>query len=110
MNIEFKMVNNIGIVKVSGSLVIVNVEEFNNKFDEYLEENNNFILDLSDLEFIDSTGLGAIVSVMRKATQKGGDLKISCLSTKAKMVFEITHVFKIFDVFDTTEAAIEGFE
>ena len=101
--------NGIGVLQIEGSLNASNVSQFKTQFAKYLDETNKFVLDMEKLEAIDSTGLGAIVSCLKKVSEAGGDLKIALLQTKPRMVFEITRAYKIFDIYDNIDAAIESF-
>jgi anti-sigma B factor antagonist len=67
---------------------------------------STFIIDLANVPFIDSSGLGALVSGLKQAKLAGGTLVLAALRDQARMIFEITMAFRIFDVFDTTDEAL----
>ncbi|MDA3838202.1 MAG: STAS domain-containing protein [Candidatus Delongbacteria bacterium] len=99
----------VGVISVTGRLDASNTTTFKEEFLKWLNETNEFVLDLSRLEFIDSTGLGGIVACMKYASEKDGDLKIACLQSKPRMVFEITRANKIFDIYDDVATAVESY-
>ncbi len=68
------------------------------------------MFDLSEMDFIDSTGLEALVSCLKKAMETEGDIYVANLTTKQRLVFEMTRAFKIFTVFDDVKTAMEAFE
>lgn len=70
---------------------------------------NRVILDISQLQFIDSSGLGTFLSIQRFLTGIGGALKLSCISKPVHTMFEIVSMHKIFEIFPTTEEAIHAF-
>ena len=69
----------------------------------------NVVIDLQNVEFVDSTFLGALVAGLKKATMKNGDLRISGLQEPVRAMFELTRLYKIFDIFNTQEEAIKSF-
>jgi anti-anti-sigma factor len=69
----------------------------------------NVIIDLSATEFVDSSFLGALVAGLKKATMRSGDLKIVGLQPPVRAMFELTRLYRIFDIFDTTEDARNSF-
>ena len=75
-----------------------------------IEDNNkNVIIDLSAVEFVDSSFLGALVGGLKKATMMSGDLKIVGLLAPVKAMFELTRLYRIFDIFETVEDAVKAF-
>lgn len=109
MQFFVKIENNIGVIPIDGRLDASNVANLKKDFLAWLGETNNFVLDLSRMDFIDSTGLGGIVACLKYASEKNGDLKIACLQSKPRLVFEITRANKIFDIFDDVKSAVESF-
>jgi len=67
------------------------------------------IIDLTDVEFVDSAGLAALVKGMKDARKGGGDLRIvSPTAEDAMRVFKLTRFDKVFAMFDTLEEAQRG--
>jgi anti-sigma B factor antagonist len=75
-----------------------------------LDVHPQVVFDLSQLEFVDSSGLGAFLSCLRHVQTKGGDLKLCGLSQQVRMLFELVRMHRIFHIFDTREAAIAAFQ
>lgn len=67
--------------------------------------NGKIVIDLSEVDFIDSTGLGSLVGIARKKREQGGDVRLACLNEKLRKVFEITQAFRLFDIYDDAETA-----
>lgn len=110
MTIEFHKEGRIGIIKIIGRLDASNARELKDNFVKYLEENIFFVMDFSELEFIDSTGLGAVISAFKHASEVDGDVYIANLQPKPRMVFDITRAYRIFDVYEDVESAIEAMQ
>ena len=108
MEINFTLKNDVGIIKIIGRLIATNAKEFKEKFPDFLKQARYFVLDLSDMEYIDSLGLGSIISFYKAITDADGDLCIACLQSKPKTLFQITKVHLIFNVFEDLEEAIDS--
>jgi anti-sigma B factor antagonist len=68
------------------------------------------ILDLGRVQFIDSTGCGAILSYLRQLNPVGGDLKICSVSKGVRSLFELVRMHKILDIFNTCDEAKKAFK
>ena len=67
------------------------------------------VVDLTDVEFMDSSLLGTLVLGLKWSTFKEGDLKIVGLQPPVQAMFELTRMYKIFDVYDNVEEALAAF-
>jgi anti-sigma B factor antagonist len=67
------------------------------------------IVDLKDVRFIDSSGLGVLVSGFKNASSRQGSIKLSGLQTQVKSMFELTRLHRVFDIFQTVDDALESF-
>jgi anti-sigma B factor antagonist len=67
-------------------------------------------VDLSHLRFVDSSGLGAMLSCLRQLNATGGDLKLCGMSKAVRAVFELVRMHRIFDIYDTRELAVSAFQ
>jgi anti-sigma B factor antagonist len=69
----------------------------------------NILIDLSEVRFIDSSGLGALVSGFKNAITNQGNLKLSGLQPQVKSMFELTRLHRVFEIFPSAGEAIENF-
>lgn len=67
------------------------------------------IIDLSDVEFLDSSGMGAILAAMRQLISMGGHLKIAGVNKPVRTLLELVRFNKILDIFDSVDSAIQSF-
>lgn len=67
------------------------------------------IVDLKDVRFIDSSGLGVLVSGFKNASSRQGTIKLSGLQTQVKSMFELTRLHRVFDIFQTVDDALESY-
>jgi len=86
-----------------------NVDEFKRDMAPLLDTHAKLVLDLSRLRFVDSSGLGAFISCLRKLNAKGGDLKLCGMSKQVRAVFELVRMHRVFDICATREDAVRAF-
>ena len=86
--------------------------EFKTKVIDLITHNefHQVIFDLHRLQFIDSTGLGTFLSVLRVLNTKGGELKLARMNKPIRTMFELVSMHKIFEIFNSTEEAIRSFQ
>ena len=84
-------------------------EDFKRNMQPILDANHKMVLDMSPLQFVDSAGLGAILSCLRKLSAAEGDLKLCGLTKPVRAIFEISRMHRIFDIFPTRAEAIQAF-
>jgi len=77
--------------------------------DEIEQGNSKVIIDLAAVEYVDSSFLGALVAGLKRATMKNGDLKLVGLQPPVKAMFDLTRLYRIFDIFDTNDEAEKSF-
>jgi len=73
------------------------------------EGKNNLVIDLQDVRFVDSSGLGSLVSGFKNASARNGNLKLSGLQPQVKSMFELTRLHRVFEIFPGAEEALASF-
>ncbi len=66
---------------------------------------NHVVVDLGGTEFMDSSGLGALIGCLKLARQAGGDLRIANVRPQVRMVLELTSMHRVLTPYDTADAA-----
>lgn len=113
MNIEHSKKDNILIITPEGeSLDAKDAPKFKEKVFGLITDNksSNVVFDLQHLKFIDSSGLGSFLSVLRLLSHQGGELKLARMNQPIRTTFELVSLHKIFEIFNTTEDAISSFD
>ena len=109
MEYHFETDGNVLKVSLSGRLVASCSQEFKDTMFERLKDHKRVLFNLKQMEHVDSSGLGALVSILQWENSNSGVIKLCCLQPRPKIVFDITKVYRIFEIFDTEEAAMEAF-
>src|ERR1051326_847488 len=98
------------VVGVDGQLIVGNRQELKQKVLDALEEGSRkFVIDFSKTGYIDSSGLGVLVSLSKKIREQGGELRLADLNDDLKTLFELTKLDTLFQISDTRERAVESF-
>lgn len=111
MNMSTEITNGVVVVFVKEErLDANNSEELKAELNRLFESGNtNLVVDLKQVRFIDSSGLGVLVSGFKNASTRQGSLKLSALQTQVKSMFELTRLQRVFDIFPTVDDALESF-
>ena len=86
-----------------------NVDELKREIAPLLQMSDKLVIDLARLRFVDSSGLGALLSCLRQLSAKGGDLKLCGMSKQVRAAFELVRLHRIFDIFTTPDEAVRAF-
>jgi anti-sigma B factor antagonist len=109
---SFKISDHDGVtlVEVDGELTVANRERFKQVVLERIAAGERrFLMDFGESSYIDSTGLGALVSLSRKIREAGGRLRLTGLNEDLRTLFELTKLDTVFDLADTRAAAMSDF-
>ncbi len=70
------------------------------------EGNNRILVNLEGVEYIDSAGLGTLVSAVKTAREQSGNVWLAGLTSHVKMVVELTRLDRVFEVYETVDEAV----
>jgi anti-sigma B factor antagonist len=74
------------------------------------EGKNDMIVDLGEVRFVDSSGLGALVSGFKNASARNGNLKLCNLQQQVQSMFELTRLHRVFEIFPDKQQALASFQ
>jgi anti-sigma B factor antagonist len=99
------------IMSVQGDLVIGEPEAtFKRTVTRLLEEGKvNLLVDLSEVGFLDSSGLGALVRAMTNSQKEGGQTKLLNAGPQVRRLLEMTKLDSVFEIYDDLERAVSSF-
>jgi anti-sigma B factor antagonist len=98
------------VVDVEGQLIVGNRQELKQKILEALEAGDRrFLIDFTRTGYIDSSGLGVLVSLSKKIRDEGGDLRLAGLNEDLRTLFELTKLDTLFAISNTASEALAQF-
>jgi anti-sigma B factor antagonist len=74
-----------------------------------IPENKRIVLNLADVTYIDSGGLGTLVALYTTARSAGGTIKLASLTKRVGDLLQVTKLLTVFDVFDEEKQALDSF-
>jgi len=96
------MSSSVKIIQPSGILDVVAVNSLRREISDVVEGGTNIVLvDFQDVTFMNSSGLGALVSTLRVVRSAGAELFLCSLSEQVKMIFELTKMDRVFKMFNS---------
>ena len=112
MEFNVEKIEDVAIVTIPvKTLEMKNIPEFKRDIGPVLEANGKVVFDMSQMEFIDSSGCGSISFCVRKIKEKGNgsDLKICGVSKQISATFRLIRLNKLVEIFESREEAIKAF-
>jgi len=107
LRLESRPVGEVVVIQCHGRIVSGNeVFTLHAQVGDSLDKYGDVVLQLDDVEFVDSSGLGALVRLMQSARAKGGDLKLSGVPERIRKTLQMTGLLSQFETYDTVEEAI----
>lgn len=105
-------VNGVTVIEIEGRIVL---GEESNSFREKVKTllaagKKKIVLNLSNVSYIDSAGLGTLVATFHSARSQGAVLKLANLGQKFKEVLQVTKLMTVFDTYDNETAAVGSFK
>ncbi len=106
MKIDIENSNGMVFLSIAGNLDNNQKGQFQETYLQLLKKNTRyFILDMSEMNFVDSSGLGALVGFLKKIRAVNGKLKLCGLVDSVKETFSLTCLDKIFDIHNNMDEA-----
>ena len=111
MQIEERVVNNVTILDLKGKITLGEGDEaLKDKINSLILQNHKrILLNLADVPYIDSAGLGEIVRTYTTVSRQGGSLKLLSLTKRITDLLSITKLLTVFETFDNEADAVRSF-
>ena len=111
MEITRKDEDMVVVLSLAGRLDLANGNKLKDEIKSILDSSKTAIhLCMKDLEFVNSSGLGAMVSIMKEIRLQHGRLTLSDMADYVREVFDITQLSHIFEIFPTEEEALGSYQ
>lgn len=110
MNFQVRKESDVVTIDVEGQLIVGNRQELKQKVLQELEGGaRKFLIDFSQTGYIDSSGLGVLVSLSKKIREQGGELRLASLNDDLRTLFELTKLDTLFHISNSREEALSSF-
>jgi anti-sigma B factor antagonist len=110
MSFTISKQGDISVVAIDGQLIVSNRQELKQKMLEELDGGaRKFLVDFTETGYIDSSGLGVLVSLSKKIREQGGELRLAGLNEDLRTLFELTKLDTLFQITDSREQALASF-
>lgn len=112
LQITERAAGDVTILALSGRLVLTEAEEpFRVHVEALLARGRlKLVMDMTNVTYIDSAGLGMLVAKYVSARRRGGDIRLCHLTLRSTHVMEITKLSRVFRVFDSEDDAVHSFD
>ena len=95
------------VIRVEGQLIVGNRQELKTLVQDGIEQGQRrFLIDFENTGYIDSSGLGALVSISKRIRDEGGTLRLANLNEDLHSLFELTKLDTLFAIDDSTDQAL----
>jgi len=99
----------IAVVSPAGEVDLHTAPEIKQRIGELSDQGyNQIVVDLSRIDYLDSTGLGVLVGALKRLREKDGELRLVHPTSRVMRVLEITRLVNVFQIFDSEEEALGG--
>jgi len=107
--VTFEERHNAVVVTLGGSLTAATAESFRNQVNAFLgghPQTRRVVVNLAGVAFLDSSGLGALIGLLKRVAERGGDVRLAAVQPAVQTVLEITRAHRILPVSTTVEDAL----
>ncbi len=109
MKIAVEQAEGYGVLRPEGRLNMVAAPRLRSAIDRMLEDGSTrLVLDLADVSFMDSSGLGAVITGLKRARQAGGDLRLAAAGEQVQTVMRLTNLDRVLRPHATVQDAANG--
>ena len=111
MRIEERQAGEVTILALTGKLTLGEGERLlHDKISSVVRDGpRQLLLDLSEVPYVDSAGLGELVRTYTAVNRNGGQLKLMGLAKRIKDLFVLTKLLTVFEIFETEQEALDSF-
>lgn len=104
-------VGDITVLDLKGQLILDDGDTvFRQAVNDLIDRDQlKIVVNLGDVSYIDSAGIGVLIARYLGVKRRGGDMKLANLTTRSHRVMTITHLLTVFDAFNSVEEAVRSF-
>jgi anti-sigma B factor antagonist len=110
MEIKEEKIDNVYLLKLMGRLDASCASQLKDAVLAMIDAGKlKVLIDMAAVDFVDSSGLGTLVTCLRSVSKAGGTFKITSLNENPKSLFESTRLDRVFELYDSRNAALSSF-
>lgn len=110
MEIKTRVVDTVVILDIDGEIDLYNAPEIKDTIKQQMDAGHKkIIINLENVSYIDSSGIGALISSLSNLKKIGGGLKIIHVYDSVRKVFELTKLTSFFDIYDSEDEALNAY-
>ncbi|MBN8219047.1 MAG: STAS domain-containing protein [Spirochaetes bacterium] len=111
MEIKTRVVDGIVILDIDGEIDLYNAPEIKGTIKQQMDGGHKkIIVNLENVSYIDSSGIGALISSLSNLKKIGGGLKIMHVYDSVRKVFELTKLTSFFEIYDSEDEAVAAYQ
>jgi len=111
MEISEKTEGGADVICLSGRLDAYAANDLEQKLNSLISAKQIcLVLDLKEMDYISSSGLRVFLATLKSVTKQKGDIRLACLQSSVKEVFELSGFTQMFKMFDSVEDAVKSFD
>jgi anti-sigma B factor antagonist len=99
----------ISIVEITGRLTSFESSALRNRITQLLQGHRHIVLNLSRLEYLDSSGIADLVHTYMSVIKRGGEMKVVGLTKRVEEILKITQLHQVFQEFQDEQSAVSSF-
>jgi anti-sigma B factor antagonist len=110
MTLTMENFEDVTVVEVPGAALDSSISsDFKTAASSLMKPGAKVVFDLTRTRFVDSMGLGVIVSCLRQVHAVQGELKLCGMNNAVRTLFELVRMHRVFEIFNTREEAVRSF-
>lgn len=111
ISVKEEKTKKVKIIDIEGEVDVYTSMELKKELNNLIDAGEKrMIVNLEKVVYMDSSGLGILVAVLKRIRSEKGNMKLIKLTPGIKKIFELTRLTKFFEIFDNEEAAVKSFE
>jgi len=107
LSLDTRHENGHTIIEVGGEIDVYTAPKLRDRISELVADGNyNLVIDMENVDFLDSTGLGVLVGGLKKLRAHDGSMQLICTQERLLKIFRITQLAKVFAIYDSQADAL----
>jgi anti-sigma B factor antagonist len=109
-SVKIRHRDQVALIDVSGHLTFFEAGALRQSIETLLQaQRKNIVLNLSELKYLDSSGIGELARIYVAVVKQGGAMKVIGLTAKVEEILKITHLSQVFQEFPDEQSALQSF-